>query len=128
MRKTVEDSPRKVRPKERIDAMSKTVERLRDLGAGRRDAIMLDPRIIQIETKRNPRLSPEGKPRSPRRTKGQHQSARRASAAACTLRRAATVSILVDGECRLRAVLELIEEGRRKLSLSPCYRFRPERD
>jgi hypothetical protein len=32
-----------------------TIERLRDLGSGRRDAIMMDPRIIQIEKEHNPR-------------------------------------------------------------------------
>ena len=35
--------------------MSKTVERLRDLGSGRRDAIMMDPKIILIEKDHNPR-------------------------------------------------------------------------
>ena len=73
--------------------MAKQVERLRDLGSGRRDAIMMDPKIILIEKALQSAAdySPEREPRSPRRTEGQHQSARRASAATCTLRRAATV-------------------------------------
>ena len=61
--------------------MSKVVERLRDLGAGRRDAIMLDIRIIRVEPNRDPRHIAGREARSPRRTEGQHQSARRAGAA-----------------------------------------------
>lgn len=88
------------------------VERLRDLGSGRRDAIMMDPRIIQIEQDHNPRdyRLPENRAHLDElkaniliRGVLQPLLVRYDSQQQC--------AVLVDGECRLRAVLELIESG-----------------
>jgi len=92
--------------------MSKTVERLRDLGSGRRDAIMMDPRIIQIEKAFNPRDYRLKENR-------EHLDELKASIKMRGVLQPLLVrfdpqqqcAILNDGECRLRAVLELIEEG-----------------
>lgn len=88
------------------------IERLRDLGSGRRDAIMMDPRIIQIEKDFNPRnyRLPENRA---------HLDELKASIKMRGVLQPLLVrydaqqqiAILCDGECRLRAVHELIEEG-----------------
>jgi ParB/RepB/Spo0J family partition protein len=92
--------------------MAKQVERLRDLGSGRRDAIMMDPRIIQIEKAFNPRDYRLKENR-------EHLDELKASIKMRGVLQPLLVrfdpqqqcAILNDGECRLRAVLELIEEG-----------------
>ena len=88
------------------------INRLRDLKTSTRDQIMLDPRIIVIEKGHNPRdyRLPENRA---------HLNALKAS-----IKENGTISplwvrfdpetksaVLVDGECRLRANLELIQEG-----------------
>lgn len=89
-----------------------TIERLRDLGSGRRDAIMMDPRIIQIEKEHNPRsyhlkenIDHLAELKASIKVRGVLQPllVRYDSQQQC--------AVLVDGECRLRAVLELIGEG-----------------
>ena len=106
--------------------MSKVVERLRDLGAGRRDAIMLDPRIIQVEPNHNPRSYRLKENRD-------HLNELKASIKVRGVLQPLLVrydvqqqcAVLVDGECRFGPCLSLSRKARRKLSLSPCYRFRP---
>ena len=100
--------------------MSKVVERLRDLGAGRRDAIMLDPRIIQVEPNHNPRSYHLKENRD-------HLDELKASIKVRGVLQPLLVrydvqqqcAVLVDGECRLRAVLELIEEGAKEIVAIP---------
>lgn len=86
--------------------------RLRDLKSGVRDLIMLDPRIIEIDPGHNPRdyTLPEN---------AEHISNLKDSIREHGVRQPLWVrwepqtkkAILVDGECRHRAVLELIAEG-----------------
>jgi ParB/RepB/Spo0J family partition protein len=88
------------------------ITRLRDLKTSARDQLMIDPRIIVIEKGHNPRdyRLPENRA---------HLNALKAS-----IKENGTISplwvrfdpetksaVLVDGECRLRANLELIQEG-----------------
>ncbi len=88
------------------------VQRLRDLGNGRRDAIMMDPKIILIEKDFNPREYSLSENR-------EHLDELKASIKVRGVLQPLLVrfdvqkqaAILVDGECRLRAVLELIAEG-----------------
>lgn len=87
-------------------------KRLRDLGNGRRDAIMLDPRIIEIEKDHNPRDYRLKENRD--HLDELKASIRERGVLQPLLVRYEVVShaaILVDGECRLRACLELIKEG-----------------
>lgn len=91
---------------------TKEPTRLRDLKEGVRDLIMLNPRIIEIEQNHNPRdyTLPENR---------EHLDALKDSIREHGVRQPLWVrwetttkkAILVDGECRLRVVLELIEEG-----------------
>jgi ParB family transcriptional regulator, chromosome partitioning protein len=89
-----------------------TIERLRDLGSGRRDAIMMDPKIIQIEEDHNPRNYQLKENR-------EHLDELKASIKVRGVLQPLLVrydsqqqcAVLVDGECRLRAVLELIQSG-----------------
>src|ERR1035441_5602000 len=91
---------------------TKAVERLRDLGSGRRDAIMMDPRIIQIEEAFNPRDYRLKENRA-------HLDELKASIKVRGVLQPLLVrfdaqqqcAVLVNGECRLRAVIELIESG-----------------
>ena len=89
-----------------------TVKRLRDLKKSSRDQFMIDPRIIKIEDGHNPRNYELPENRA-------HLDDLKAS-----IRENGTLTplqvrydahlhaaILVDGECRLRANLELITEG-----------------
>lgn len=88
------------------------VKRLRDLSSGRTDLMMIDPKIIKVEAGHNPRdySLPENR---------QHLDQLKTS-----IREDGVIvpllvrydggnkqAILVDGECRLSAVLELIAEG-----------------
>lgn len=87
------------------------ITRLRDLGSGRRDAIMMDPKIIVIEKGHNPRDYRLKENRD-------HLDELKASIRERGVLQPLLVrydaqeqcGILVDGECRLRAVLELIAE------------------
>lgn len=86
--------------------------RLRDLKTGVRDTIYIDPRIIEIEPGHNPRNYDLLENRA-------HLDQLKASIKQHGVRSPLFVrfdngkgaAILVDGECRLRASLELISEG-----------------
>ena len=86
--------------------------RLRDIGQGRRDLIYIDPKLIRIEEGWNPRNYVLAENR-------EHLDDLKASIklygvlAPLMVRwdREQEQAILIDGECRLRASLELIEEG-----------------
>lgn len=86
--------------------------RLRDIGRGngRRDVIFIDPRIIKIESGFNPRSYSLAENR-------EHLDALKVSIVEngvlvpLLVRWNGEEAILIDGECRLRASLELIEEG-----------------
>ena len=88
------------------------IKRLRDLGTGRRDAIMMDPRTIVIEKEFNPRQYDLKENRD-------HLDELKANIKVRGVIQPLLVrfdaqkqmAILCDGECRLRAVLELIAEG-----------------
>lgn len=92
--------------------MKNEVTRLRDLKESARDQLMIDPRIIKTEKGHNPRdyTLPENR---------EHLDSLKASIREMgTLQplfvrydSATQSAILVDGECRLRANLELIKEG-----------------
>ena len=99
---------------------NKNVTRLRDLRLSARDQFMLDPRIIIVEDGHNPRdyTIPENRAhlddlKSSIRENGtisplwvRYDAERKAA-------------VLVDGECRLRANLELIAEGI-EIEAVPC--------
>lgn len=86
--------------------------RLRDLKTGVRDTIYIDPRIIEIEPGHNPRNYDLQENRA-------HLDQLKASIKQHGVRQPLFVrfdasrgsAILVDGECRLRASLELIADG-----------------
>ena len=86
--------------------------RLRDIADGRRDALNIDPSLIRIEKGFNPRQYGLGENR-------EHLDALKLSIAAMGVKVPLLVrwdtgseqAILIDGECRLRACLELIKEG-----------------
>ena len=99
---------------------NKSITRLRDLRLSARDQFMIDPRIIAVEDGHNPRdyNIPENRA---------HLDDLKAS-----IRENGTISplwvrydaerraaVLVDGECRLRANLELIAEGV-EIEAVPC--------
>jgi len=105
-----------------IEAKPVVVNRLRDLkdDNGVRDMPMIDPRILVIEDQFNPRdyTLPENRAHLDELK----QSIRANGTIKPLLVRwdAATKSaIVVDGECRLRANLELIAEGEEILAV-PC--------
>ncbi len=90
----------------------KEINRLRDLKSGARDMFMMNPRIIMITEGENPRdySLPENR---------EHIDKLKASIKAHGVQQPLWVrydaglkcAILLDGECRLRSCLELIEEG-----------------
>lgn len=92
--------------------MKTTVKRLRDLKVGVRDLIMISPKDIAIEKGHNPRNYhlPENKA---------HLAELKASIKAIGVQvpllvrwdAAVKQAVLVDGECRLQACLELVDEG-----------------
>lgn len=92
--------------------MSKSPTRLRDIRVSARDQFMLDPRKIAIEKNFNARNYhlPENKSHLE-----ELKASIRASGTLVPLLvrwdAEAAQAVLVDGECRLRANLELIEEG-----------------
>lgn len=91
---------------------SAKVERLRDLGTGRRDTIMMVPSVIQIEKGHNPRDYRLKENRD--HLDELKLSIRERGVLQPLLVRydgPTQAAVLVDGECRLRAALELIEEG-----------------
>lgn len=91
---------------------TKQVTRLRDLKTSARDQLMIDPRIIVVEDGHNPRDYQLSENRA-------HLNELKASIrengvlVPLLVRYDASqrAGVLVDGECRLRAVLELIAEG-----------------
>lgn len=90
----------------------KPITRLRDLKSGVRDLIMMDPSIIVIESGHNPR--DYSLPENRDHLEDLKESIREHGVKSPLWVRfdAGTKSaILVDGECRLRALIELIEEG-----------------
>lgn len=84
--------------------------RLRDIASGRRDALNIDPRDIKIEPLFNPRRYDLFENR-------QHLEDLKRSISQLGVLQPLIVrwdgeqAIVVDGECRLRACLELIKEG-----------------
>jgi ParB-like chromosome segregation protein Spo0J len=101
-------------------APAKKVERLRDLGDGRRDLIMLDPRKIVVEPGLNPR---DYKLQENLDHLNELKASIRASGTLQPLWVRFDVktkaAVLVDGECRLRANLELIADGEEIVAV-PC--------
>jgi ParB-like chromosome segregation protein Spo0J len=98
--------------------MSEQPKRLRDLGIGRRDCIMINPKLIRVEEGHNPRnyRLPENRA---------HLDELKKSIEAIGIQvpllvrweNGEKIPILVDGECRLQAALELIKEGFEILSV-----------
>lgn len=91
-----------------------TVEptRLRDLKTGVRDMIFLDPRIIKVEPGHNPRNYELAENRAHLdELKGSIRAHGTQVPLMVRWEPSTKEAILVDGECRLRANLELIEEG-----------------
>ena len=90
----------------------KPIVRLRDLKVSARDQLMIDPRIIQIEEGHNPRdyKLPENRAHLDelKASIKQHGVIQPLWVRYAAEKRSA---VLVDGECRLRATLELIDEG-----------------
>lgn len=84
--------------------------RLRDIASGRRDALNIDPKLIKIEPGYNPRQYTLFENR-------QHLDQLKLSIAQVGVlqpllaRWDGEQAVLIDGECRLRACLELIKEG-----------------
>jgi ParB-like chromosome segregation protein Spo0J len=107
-----------LKAKQGVDSTPVVVNRLRDLKEGVRDMPMIDPRIIVVEDGHNPRdyTLPEN-----RAHLDELKASIRANGTLVPLLvrwDAGTKSaILVDGECRLRANLELIAEGVEILSV-----------
>jgi len=101
---------------------TKEITRLNDLREGRRDLPMIDPRIIVIEKNFNPRdyRLPENRAhidflKNSIKTNGFYPD----KPLSVRFDRDERLPVLVDGECRLRAVLELIKEGEPIKSV-PC--------
>ena len=103
----VEESP-SINPTE----PGKVVNRLRDLKTSARDQLMIDPRIILIDDGENPRNY--DLPENHAHLDELKRSIREMGVLIPLLVRydaARKAAVVVDGECRLRAVLELITEG-----------------
>ena len=99
---------------------TKEVTRLRDLKVSARDQLMIDPRIIVIEGGHNPR--DYSLPENRQHLDDLKQSIRQNGTISPLWVRydqATKSAILVDGECRLRANLELITEGV-EIEAVPC--------
>lgn len=103
-------------------APTKEITRLNDLREGRRDLPMIDPRIIVIEKNFNPRdyRLPENRAhidflKESIKTNGFFPD----KPLSVRFDRDERLPVLVDGECRLRATLELIKEGEEIKSV-PC--------
>jgi len=91
---------------------SKEVNRLRDLKTSARDQLMIDPRIIVVDDGHNPRNYVLDENRA--HLDELKRSIRENGVLVPLLVRfdaARKAAVLVDGECRLRATLELIAEG-----------------
>lgn len=99
---------------------AKEVTRLRDLKVSARDQLMIDPRIIVIETGHNPRNYelPENRQHLDELKESIKQNGT-ISPLWVRYDQATKSAILVDGECRLRANLELITEGV-EIDAVPC--------
>ena len=90
----------------------KEVNRLRDLKTSARDQLMIDPRIILVDDNFNPR--DYSLPENHAHLDELKRSIRENGVLVPLLVRfdpARKAAVLCDGECRLRAVLELIAEG-----------------
>lgn len=100
--------------------MKNQVTRLRDLKVSARDQLMIDPRIIVIEEGHNPR---DYNLQENREHLDELKSSIRQNGTISPLwvryDQATKSAILVDGECRLRANLELIVEGV-EIEAVPC--------
>lgn len=94
------------------DATEKQVTRLRDLKTSARDQLMIDPRIILVDEGHNPRNYTLAENRAHldelKRSIRENGVLIPLLVRYDALRKAAVV---VDGECRLRATLELIADG-----------------
>ena len=93
-------------------ASTKDVTRLRDLKTSARDQLMIDPRIILVDDNFNPR--DYTLPENHAHLDELKRSIRENGVLVPLLVRydaARKAAVLNDGECRLRAVLELIAEG-----------------
>jgi ParB/RepB/Spo0J family partition protein len=96
------------------------VTRLRDLRVSARDQFMIDPRIIVIEEGHNPR--DYSLPENRQHLDGLKESIKQNGTISPLWVRydqGKKAAILVDGECRLRANLELIAEGV-EIEAVPC--------
>jgi len=94
------------------NAATKEVTRLRDLKTSARDQLMIDPRIIIIDDGQNPRNY--DLPENHDHLDELKRSIRENGVLVPLLVRydaERKAAVIVDGECRLRAVLELITEG-----------------
>lgn len=94
------------------NAATKEVTRLRDLKTSARDQLMIDPRIILVDDNFNPR--DYTLPENHAHLDELKRSIRENGVLVPLLVRydaARKAAVLNDGECRLRAVLELIAEG-----------------
>jgi ParB/RepB/Spo0J family partition protein len=102
----------KIQTKEKTKMPAKEITRLRDLKVSARDQLMIDPRIIQIEAGHNPRdyKLPENHAHLDE-LKGSIKEIGVLQPLMVRYEPSTQQAILVDGECRLRAVLELIKEG-----------------
>jgi ParB family chromosome partitioning protein len=87
-------------------------KRLRDLKVSARDQLMIDPRIIEIEKGHNPRnySLPENRQHLDE-LKGSIRESGILQPLLVRFEASSGSAILVDGECRLRAAMELIAEG-----------------
>lgn len=96
----------------RGEGKMKEITRLRDLKSGVRDSIWLDPRIIIVEEGHNPRNFdlPENRA-SVEALKASIRVHGTLQPLLVRFEAATRQAVLVDGETRLRANLELIEEG-----------------
>lgn len=95
-----------------VSEPSKEVNRLRDLKTSARDQLMIDPRIIVVDDGHNPRNYVLTENRA--HLDELKRSIRENGVLVPLLVRfdaARKAAVLVDGECRLRATLELIAEG-----------------
>ena len=97
---------------ETVSEPAKNVNRLRDLKTSARDQLMIDPRIILVDDGHNPRRYdlPENHAHLDELKKSIRENG---TLVPLLVRYDAErkAAVLVDGECRLRANLELIAEG-----------------
>lgn len=102
------------------NADDKEITRLRDLKTSAKDQLMIDPRLIQIEDGHNPRNYnlPDNRAHLDE-LKGSIREQGVLNPLMLRYDAGKKAGIVVDGECRLRAVLELIAEGT-QIDAVPC--------